>query len=154
MQQSAPPSAPPQDSAPMDDPTMAELSGMEKADQMQHLGEKLFPKITNELLRNYNTDQAEKLAAKITGMFLEMDMQSLLYLLETPLELRQKIDEALQVLREHGAMPPGCQQAQQQRSARVLVASVDAFLMFVLVGEWNFACKRARVRAVVRWPAI
>ncbi|KAJ1697744.1 hypothetical protein LUZ63_006256 [Rhynchospora breviuscula] len=54
------------------------------------LGERLFPLV----------DQLEHdLAAKITGMLLEMDRDEILHLLESPDELKSKVDEAVRVLR-------------------------------------------------------
>ena len=50
--------------------------------------------------------QAE-LAGKITGMLLEMDNSELLLLLESPEALEGKVEEAIQVLKQHNALPPG-----------------------------------------------
>ena len=50
--------------------------------------------------------QAE-LAGKITGMLLEMDNSELLLLLESPDALESKVEEAIQVLKQHNALPPG-----------------------------------------------
>lgn len=57
--------------------------------QKQMLGERLFP-----LVQNLKPD----LAAKITGMLLEMDNSELLLLLESPESLSAKVDEAVHVL--------------------------------------------------------
>ncbi|ONK75716.1 uncharacterized protein A4U43_C03F19800 [Asparagus officinalis] len=57
--------------------------------QKQMLGERLFP-----LVQNLKPD----LAAKITGMLLEMDNSELLLLLESPESLAAKVDEAIHVL--------------------------------------------------------
>lgn len=68
----------------------------EQAKQM--LGEQLFPKV--EALN-------PKLAGKITGMLLEMDNSEVVMLLEEPGELSSKVNEALEVLKQHGALPEG-----------------------------------------------
>ncbi|XP_073006425.1 polyadenylate-binding protein 7-like [Typha latifolia] len=57
--------------------------------QKQMLGERLFP-----LVEKLKCD----LAAKITGMLLEMDNSELLLLLESPESLAAKVEEAVQVL--------------------------------------------------------
>jgi polyadenylate-binding protein len=57
--------------------------------QKQILGERLYPLVFKE---------NQKLAAKITGMFLEMETSEILTLLEMPAELHNKVQEALQVL--------------------------------------------------------
>jgi len=59
--------------------------------QKQILGERLYPMVFKE---------NAKLAAKITGMFLEMETSEILTLLEMPSELHNKVQEALQVLEQ------------------------------------------------------
>lgn len=56
------------------------------------IGEHLFPKIRKK---------QPQLAGKITGMLLEMDNGELIGLLESDDALADKVEEALQVLREH-----------------------------------------------------
>ncbi|KAJ4978883.1 hypothetical protein NE237_009663 [Protea cynaroides] len=58
--------------------------------QKQMLGERLYP-----LVKKHKYD----LAAKITGMLLEMDNTELLLLLESPDSLAAKVEEAVQVLK-------------------------------------------------------
>ncbi|KAJ4972182.1 hypothetical protein NE237_005281 [Protea cynaroides] len=58
--------------------------------QKQILGERLYP-----LVKKHKYD----LAAKITGMLLEMDNSELLLLLESPESLAAKVEEAVQVLK-------------------------------------------------------
>merc|ERR550537_684846 len=57
--------------------------------QKQMLGEKIFPMISRI---------HPEMAGKITGMMLEMDNSELLMLVESPDQLKSKVDEALRVL--------------------------------------------------------
>merc|ERR1719269_467860 len=57
--------------------------------QKQMLGEKIFPLISRI---------HPEMAGKITGMMLEMDNSELLMLIESPDQLKGKVDEALRVL--------------------------------------------------------
>merc|ERR1719305_2226869 len=57
--------------------------------QKQMLGEKIFPMISRI---------HPEMAGKITGMMLEMDNSELLMLIESPDQLKAKVDEALRVL--------------------------------------------------------
>ncbi|KAF5185261.1 Polyadenylate-binding protein [Thalictrum thalictroides] len=66
------------------------LAAASPQQQKQILGERLYPLV--EKLKH-------DLAAKITGMLLEMDNSELLLLLESPESLASKIDEAVQVLK-------------------------------------------------------
>merc|ERR550537_509910 len=61
--------------------------------QKQMLGEKIFPMISRI---------HPELAGKITGMMLEMDNSELLMLIESPDQLKGKVDEALRVLEGRG----------------------------------------------------
>ncbi|KAK8963501.1 putative polyadenylate-binding protein [Platanthera guangdongensis] len=58
--------------------------------QKQMLGERLFP-----LIQKLKDD----MAAKITGMLLEMDNSELLLLLESPESLTANVEEVVQVLK-------------------------------------------------------
>ncbi|GBF93221.1 hypothetical protein Rsub_05953 [Raphidocelis subcapitata] len=82
--------------APQSLATLLANASPEQAKQM--LGEQLFPKV-----ESLNT----KLAGKITGMLLEMDNSEVVMLLEEPTELSAKVNEALEVLKQHGALPDG-----------------------------------------------
>merc|ERR1711933_468478 len=57
--------------------------------QKQMIGEKLYPAIAKH---------QPELAGKITGMMLEMDNSELLILLESDIQLKSKVDEAMKVL--------------------------------------------------------
>merc|ERR1719224_339732 len=57
--------------------------------QKQMLGEKTFPMISRI---------HPEMAGKITGMMLEMDNSELLMLIETPDQLKGKVDEAMRVI--------------------------------------------------------
>lgn len=84
------------------------LANMPDEDRKQHLGEMLFPRLKGMLFGRYKSDDiAEKIASKVTGMMLEMPAATILYILETETECRIKLDEALSVLRDHGALPEG-----------------------------------------------
>jgi polyadenylate-binding protein len=69
---------------------LANEPSVEKRKNM--LGEKLFP-----LIAELN----EEMAAKITGMLLEMDVGEILTLIESPQERQAKVSEALDVLNMH-----------------------------------------------------
>merc|ERR1719355_376488 len=70
----------------------ARLALMTQEQQKNLLGEKLFSRITEAEPNN---------AAKITGMLLEMDNAEIINLLDSPALLNNKVQEAVQVLREH-----------------------------------------------------
>lgn len=77
-------------------PSLADLS---EKDRKQVLGEFLYPKI-EQLLKSEKGDPSE--TGKITGMLLEsLDHGELVHLLESPAELKSRVAEAIQVLREH-----------------------------------------------------
>jgi len=91
MQQMQPMANPnPNDSnSPLDDQALAAADPQE---QKNMIGERLFPLIYQH---------QDKLAGKITGMLLEMDNAELLNLIESPDALLSKIEEALNVLKNH-----------------------------------------------------
>ena len=70
------------------------LSTMNPEQQKNVLGERLY----NYILRRHPQE-----AAKVTGMLLEMDNTEIISLLENTENLDNKIAEALDVLRRHGA---------------------------------------------------
>eukprot|EP00890_Picochlorum_soloecismus_P006389 jgi/Picsp_1/6751/NSC_04092-R1_poly binding cytoplasmic 4 len=78
--------------------TAAALASAPPEQQKQLLGENLFPQVAN---------LQPDLAGKITGMLLEMDNSELLLLMETPEALESKVDEAVEVLKQHNAIPEG-----------------------------------------------
>merc|ERR1719333_979224 len=67
----------------------ASLAAAPPAVQKQMIGEKLYPAISKF---------QPELAGKITGMMLEMDNSELLMLLESDVQLKGKVDEAMRVL--------------------------------------------------------
>merc|ERR1711991_590765 len=78
-------------------PSLADLS---EKDRKQVLGEFLYPKIEVLLKTEVGGDPSE--TGKITGMLLEsLDHGELVHLLESPAELKSRVAEAIQVLREH-----------------------------------------------------
>lgn len=74
--------------------TATQLAAASPADQKNMLGERLYAQIF--------PTQGDR-AGKITGMLLEMDNSELLILLENPLELQGKVQEAIAVLEAHNA---------------------------------------------------
>ncbi|XP_059646780.1 polyadenylate-binding protein 7-like [Cornus florida] len=76
----------------------SKLAAASPEQQKQILGERLYP-----LVQNHKPD----LAAKITGMLLEMDNSELLLLLESPESLAGKVEEAVQVLKLSNAKVSG-----------------------------------------------
>ncbi|XP_040287195.1 polyadenylate-binding protein 1-like isoform X3 [Bufo bufo] len=75
-------------------PATSILAPAPSGDQKQMLGERLFCLIQTML---------PSLAAKITGMLLELDNLDVLHMLESPEFLRSKVDEAVAVLQDHEA---------------------------------------------------
>lgn len=61
------------------------------------LGEHLYP-LVDRLTPNNQT-------AKVTGMLLEMDQSEVIHLIESPEDLKIKVSEAMQVLREASSGP-------------------------------------------------
>ena len=80
-------------------PLAAALAAAPPAVQKQMLGERLFPLVAAR--------PRPELAGKVTGMLLEMDNAELLLLLESPDALDAKVEEAIAVLKQHGALPGG-----------------------------------------------
>lgn len=74
------------------------LANASPEQQKQILGERLFP-LVQQL--------QPELAGKITGMLLEMDNSEVLLLLDNPEALQNKVDEAIEVLKQHNAIPTG-----------------------------------------------
>jgi len=72
--------------------TASALAAAPLEQQKQMLGEALYPLIE---------ERQGELAAKITGMLLEMDHSELLHLLESPEALDSKVNEAVDVLKQH-----------------------------------------------------
>lgn len=88
-------------------PSLADLS---EKDRKQVLGEFLYPKIELLLKNEVAGDPSE--TGKITGMLLEsLDHGELVHLLESPLELKSRVEEAIHVLREHMAQQAAAQGA-------------------------------------------
>jgi len=67
---------------------------MPPEEQKRVLGEQLFP-----MIHAICHDEA----GKVTGMLLELDVELLLELIENPTTLDEKVNEAMEVLREHAA---------------------------------------------------
>merc|ERR1719169_3636 len=84
--QNRPQAAAPDPNAPL---SAAALAAAPPAMQKQMLGSKLYPQIAK---------YQPELAGKITGMMLEMDNSELLMLLESEIQLKNKVDEAMRVL--------------------------------------------------------
>lgn len=68
------------------------LAAANPADQKQMLGERLFP-----IIQKHHPE----LAGKVTGMLLEIDNAELLLLLDSPDQLKNKMEEAVNVLQKH-----------------------------------------------------
>lgn len=72
------------------------LANADPEQQKQILGERLFPLV--QALQ-------PELAGKITGMLLEMDNPEVLLLLDNQEALEAKVEEAIEVLKQHNALP-------------------------------------------------
>ena len=76
-------------------PLASVINQMSEEEARQAMGERLYAKVMS-----INNEHA----AKITGMLLEMDRNDILNMLETEAELEEKVNEALEVLQQHGNM--------------------------------------------------
>jgi polyadenylate-binding protein len=84
--------APAPEAAPKTSDIRSKLANADPQQQKMILGEQLYPLIEA---------QQPDLAAKITGMLLEMENAEIVNMLETPEELTKKVDEAVSVLEKH-----------------------------------------------------
>jgi len=92
-------SVPPMSQQQLEPLTAAALASATEQDQKNMIGERLYPLIAESPLVAQNNDSSVNIPGKITGMLLEMDNPELLNLLESPDALQEKIDEAIEVLR-------------------------------------------------------
>jgi len=86
--------------------TISALANAPEDQRKQIIGERLFP-----LVKAMQPGSA----GKITGMLLEMDNGELIHLLESAVALKEKVDEALQVLQDYAAQEAAHAAAQQQQ---------------------------------------
>jgi polyadenylate-binding protein len=84
--------------------TVSALANAPEDQRKQIIGERLFP-----LVKAMQPGSA----GKITGMLLEMDNGELIHLLESSVALKEKVDEALQVLQDYAAQEAAHAQQQQ-----------------------------------------
>jgi len=89
--------------------TLSDLAAVPPQERKQFLGEHLYTRIRNIDPLSQDAD----LAGKITGMLLEMDNTDLLHLLESQDALRDKAQEAIDVLGAH----------EQQKSAATPIST-------------------------------
>eukprot|EP00879_Flechtneria_rotunda_P000310 GHRR01000401.1.p1 GENE.GHRR01000401.1~~GHRR01000401.1.p1 ORF type:complete len:654 (+),score=211.27 GHRR01000401.1:245-2206(+) len=80
----------------------AMLANASPEQQKQILGERLFPQVQS---------LQPELAGKITGMLLEMDNSEVLLLLDNQEALVAKVEEAIEVLKQHNAIPEAAPEA-------------------------------------------
>lgn len=92
----AAPAAPAAGAEPVQLSLPAMLANATPEQQKQILGERLFPQVQG---------LQPELAGKITGMLLEMDNSEVLLLLDNQEALVAKVDEAIEVLKQHNAIP-------------------------------------------------
>lgn len=85
--------------------TIEMLTNATPAQQKQMLGERLYPQIA---------ELQPRLSGKITGMLLDMENTEILHLLESPEALTERVEEAVNVLREHAAATGEQSQSQPQ----------------------------------------
>lgn len=74
------------------------LANAQPSEQKQMLGEKIYPIIQEQI--------GQEQAGKVTGMLLEIENSELLMMLESKDMLREKINEAVGVLSQHGTGKP------------------------------------------------
>ncbi|RDY08408.1 Polyadenylate-binding protein 3, partial [Mucuna pruriens] len=77
---------------PLSNTLASALASATPENQRLMLGEHLYP-LVDRLTPNHQT-------AKVTGMLLEMDQSEVIHLIESPADLKIKVSEAMQVLRE------------------------------------------------------
>jgi len=93
QQQQQQPQAPAQQPQAEPELTAAVLAAAEPSQQKQMLGERIYPLVNEQI----GTEQA----GKVTGMLLEIENFELLKLIDEPALLKEKVSEAMNVLKEH-----------------------------------------------------
>merc|ERR1712173_408037 len=83
---SVPPSSQPELNAAM-------LATAEPQAQKQMLGERIYPLVNDQI--------GQEQAGKVTGMLLEIENFELLKLIDEPVLLKERVSEAMNVLKEH-----------------------------------------------------
>jgi len=68
---------------------METLLSLNPRDQPEYIGEELYARIVG---------QYHSLAGKIVGMLIELDVSELIQLLENPVSLKERVDEAVALL--------------------------------------------------------
>merc|ERR1719375_1971347 len=97
----SPYTAVPQNMQPVDMHPAMNAFSQSKEFQRQMTGEKLYPMVLSSRHLTFSTDK-DYLAQRITGMLLELPQNELMRVFTYPEELRMRVKESLEVLKEDG----------------------------------------------------